>query len=109
MVFEAKALDLTLELKNTEGEVKKFLPKERITSSFATKVLDEMNIYIDAQKSLPEKEQDKVYLANLKFLSWMYKDIDTEWVKKNFNFAEINEMKIWAFNGLAGIKKDEES
>lgn len=114
MEFKARNIDLTLNVRGIpkeekEGELRSFIPKERITSEFAEKIITEMNIYIDAQKSLPDSEQDRIFLSNLKFLSWIYKDFDTSWIKENFTFMEIQEIRDWVFNGLSGIKKDEES
>jgi len=112
--FEAKALNLDLELvgledENGKKEERVFYPRERITSVFAEKVLHEAQIYVDAQESLPDKEKEPVYLANLKFLSWVYKEIDIKWIKSNFNPDEVTKIRNWAFQGLMGIKKDEES
>ena len=109
MKFQAKKLDLKLELVGSTGEQKVFEPKERITSKFAESIIKEMTVYIEAQTSLPATEQDKVWLGNLKFLSWMYKDFDVTWVKENFDFTEVAEIRDWAFKGLNGIKKDGES
>lgn len=99
---------MTLELGAGE-ELKTFHPQQRITTDFADRLIKEQNIYIKAQKELPESEQDRVYMANLKFLSIMYKDFDVAWVKENFNPNELREIKEWCFKGLLGIKNDEES
>jgi hypothetical protein len=108
MKFEAKNISITLEV-SANGEDKIFIPRDRVSGQFASKVLVEMDVYIEAQKALPESEQDKMYMGNLKFLNMIYKDLDTEWLLNNFNYSEISEMKTWAFQGLVGVKKDEEN
>jgi hypothetical protein len=109
MRFEAKDLDMKLELVSIDKEERVFYPKERVTANFAEKVVDELKTYIQAQRELPESEQDSMNLAYLKFLSWMYKDLDIDWLKDNFNFEELKVIRDWALKGLTGIKKEEQS
>ena len=114
MKFTASQIDLTLELcgkadEQGKKETKIFYPHKSINADFADEIIRQTEIYVKAQQDLPSSEQDKVFVGNLKFLSWMYKDIDVAWVRSNFNALEINNIKDWAFQGLMGIKKDEES
>ena len=108
-MFEAKKMDLTLEVKNLDGETKKFLPYERVTAKFAERIIHEFTVYKDAQMDLPESEKDKMLTYYLKFLSWVYKDLDTSWLKEHFSHNEIKAIFNWANEGLLGAKKDGES
>lgn len=109
MVFEAKEVNATLELVSISGEKKSFLTKERVTSIFAEKVFHEKEVYEKAQLSLPEDERDKMLTYYSKVLSWIYKDLDTAWMKEEFTNIEIKEMYGWAMDKLVGVKKEDES
>ncbi len=109
MEFVSKAIDLTLDLVSKTKEKKTFILKEEISVNFADKIIKEMNKYSAGQKTLNESEQDRMYLANLKVLSWMYKDFDVTWTKANFSINEITQIRDWALQGLTGIKEEGES
>lgn len=108
-MFEATIINLNLECKGLDGETKVFTPRERVTAEFSEKVIHEFEIYRDAQKGLPESEQDKMFIYYLKFLTWVYKDIDTKWIKANFSNVQVKEMFDWVNEGMLGAKKDAES
>lgn len=107
--FTAKKVELTLELVNLDGEKRVFEPFNRVTGAFSEKILKEFEVYQEAQKALPASEQDKMLIYYLKFLSWVYKDLDTAWIKSSFTHNEIKEIFQWVNEGLLGAKKGEES
>jgi len=114
MKFTADIIEINLELTglpDEEGkkETKIFIPRERPSVDFAESVIKKGNEYVEEQKKLEVKEQDKIFLANMKFLGWVYKDFDYNWVRKNFTPGQVANIREDVANGLMGIKKEEQS
>jgi len=112
MKFEAREIDIDLELvakKGSDGkkEKKTFKPFKEVTAEWAGSIIKETDEYVKNQQLLPVSEQDRMYVGNLKFLGWIYKDFDIDWMLKNFTPVEISEIRDSVFQGLLGVKKED--
>ena len=108
MKFTAKKVDLTLELENVDGYVKKFefgYGGGIINAKTAEKLGNEFVVFEQAQASLPTSERLSKSDMVARELKMAYPEFDEEWALESFTLGELQEIIMWLANGLAGVKK----
>ena len=107
--FKSKSIDLTLVIEGSSGEEKTYLPKEKATAAFSRKTVELANKFIEAEESKDKEAKMSPLDIYLKQLSFVYDDLDEEWLILNQTVGEIRDMVTIVFEELTGIKKGSKS
>lgn len=103
MKFEAKKIDLELELTMLDGKTITLTPKKLMTAEETVKIL---KVWTDAEEKAKTSMQ-RVTLVGAE-LAMLYPK-DKEWFLANFDISTLNDMLNYAAGAIGGIRKNEES
>lgn len=107
--FKSKSIDLTLVIEGSSGEERTFLPKEKATASFSKKIIELVNMFIEAEESKEKADKASAIDIFLKQLDFVYEDIDHEWLIENQTVGELKHIVEVVMEELTGIKKGSKS
>lgn len=103
MKFQARKIDLELELTTLDGETLTLNPKKLVTAEEAIKILKD---WTDEEDKV-ETNIEKATLVAVE-LSRIYPK-DKDWFLKNFDLITLSDILNFVAKAIGGIRKNEES
>lgn len=103
MKFEAKKVDLELELITLKGETISLMPKKLVTAEETVKILDSWTSL--ESKATTNVQRVRLVAAELAILY----PKDKEWFLEHFDISTLNDILNFAAGAIGGIRKNEES
>lgn len=103
MKFEAKKIDLELELVTLDGETLTLTPKKLVTATETVVILEQWTKLESAAKT----NVQRVKLAASE-LSILYPR-EADWFMNNFDMGTLNEVLNYVAGAIGGIRKNVES
>ena len=103
MKFEAKKIDLDLELTTLNGETITLTPKKLVT---ATETVSLLKVWMELENKA-KTSIDKVNLAALELAVMYPKDYD--WFMDNFDIGTLTEVLNHVASAIGGIRKNVKS
>lgn len=101
--FEAKKVDLDLELTTLDGEVVKLSPKVPISTTEALRIMDAWS----RKEKESEEGINKVLLIG-KELEIVYEK-KANWWADNFDIGTLSEVLVFVAEAIGGVRKKEAS